>query len=61
MVFAKLWLVGLLVAVLFVAAVPPTSAPIIVNNEVPGQEPETVTAAPPCPDLTTAQVAAAEG
>ena len=62
MVFAKLWLVGLLVAVLFVAAVPPTSAPIIVNNEMPGQDAATViTAAPPCPDVTTAQVAAAEG
>jgi hypothetical protein len=62
MVFAKLWLVGLLVAVLFVAAIPPTSAPIIVNNEVPGQDAATViTAAPPCPDVTTAQVAAAEG
>ena len=62
MVFAKLWLVGLLVAVLFVAAIPPTSAPIIVNNEMPGQDAATViTAAPPCPDVTTAQVAAAEG
>jgi hypothetical protein len=62
MVFAKLWLVGLLVAVLFVAAVPPTSAPIIVNNEMPGQDTvAVVTAAPPCPDVTTAQVAAAEG
>jgi hypothetical protein len=62
MVFAKLWLVGLLVAVLFVAAVPPTSAPIIVNNEMPGQDPAAVvTAAAPCPDVTTAQVAAAEG
>jgi len=62
MVFAKLWLVGLLVAVLFVAAVPPTSAPIIVNNELPAQDPATViTAAPPCPDVTNAQVAAAEG
>jgi hypothetical protein len=61
MVFAKLWLVGLLVAVLFVAAIPPTSAPIIVNNEMPGQDAATViTAAPPCPDVTTAQVAAAE-
>jgi hypothetical protein len=62
MVFAKLWLVGLLVAVLFVAAVPPTSAPIIVNNEMPAQDTAAVvTAAPPCPDVTTAQVAAAEG
>ena len=62
MVFAKLWLVGLLVAVLFVAAVPPTSAPIIVNNEMPGQDTAAVVAAaPPCPDVTTAQVAAAEG
>jgi hypothetical protein len=62
MVFAKLWLVGLLVAVLFVAAIPPTTASIIVNNELPGQDPATViAAAPPCPDVTTAQVAAAEG
>jgi hypothetical protein len=62
MVFAKLWLVGLLVAVLFVAAVPPTSAPIIVNNEMPAQDTAAlVTAAPPCPDVSTAQVAAAEG
>ena len=62
MVFAKLWLVGLLVAVLFVAAIPPTTAPIIVNNELPGQDPASVIApAHPCPDVTTAQVAAAEG
>jgi hypothetical protein len=62
MVFAKLWLVGLLVAVLFVAAIPPTTAPIIVNNELPGQDPATaIAAAQPCPDVTTAQVAAAEG
>ena len=62
MVFAKLWLVGLLVAVLFVAAIPPTTAPIIVNNELPGQDPASAIApAQPCPDVTTAQVAAAEG
>jgi hypothetical protein len=62
MVFAKLWLIGLLVAVLFVAAIPPTTTPIIVNNELPGQDPASVIApAQPCPDVTTAQVAAAEG
>jgi hypothetical protein len=61
MVFAKLWLLGLLVAVLIVAATPPTWAPIIVRNETPAQEQVTVVpAAQPCPDMATAQVAAAE-
>ncbi len=61
MVFAKLWLLGILVAVLSVAALPPSSAPIIVNNAVPAQE--QVASAPvvqPCPDTADAQVAAAE-
>ncbi len=61
MVFVKLWLVGLLVAVLFVAATPPSSAPITVKNEIPAQEQvPVVPAAQPCPDTATAQVTAAE-
>ena len=61
MVFAKLWLLGILVAVLSVAALPPSSAPIIVNNQVPAQEQAaSVPVVQPCPDTTTAQVAAAE-
>jgi hypothetical protein len=61
MVFAKLWLLGILVAVLSVAALPPSSAPIVVNNEVPAQVQATaVPVVQPCPDTTTAQVAAAE-
>jgi|GEM_PF-1147511 len=61
MVFAKLWLLGLLAAVLIVAATPPTWAPIIVRDETLAHEQVTMApAAQPCPDTATAQVAAAE-
>lgn len=59
--FAKLWLLGILAAVLVTAATPPSSAPVVVNNEVPAQgQVMPVPIVQPCPDTTTAQVAAAE-
>jgi len=62
MVFAKVWLLGILVAVLFVAATPPSPAPIIVNNKIPEQEKAAATpAVQPCPDLAGPLVAEAEG
>ncbi len=60
MVFAKLWLAGILVAVLFVAATPPSSAPIILRNESRTAEPPPVVATEPCPDTSSTHVAAAE-
>jgi hypothetical protein len=59
MVFAKLWLLGLLAAVLFVAATPPLSSPIIVNTPEQGQ-PASTPVVQPCPDTATPQIAAAE-
>lgn len=61
MVFAKLWALGVLVAVLIAAATPPLSAPVIVRNELPAQgEATPALVAQPCPDTATAQIAAAE-
>jgi hypothetical protein len=59
MLFAKLWLLGLLAAVLFVAATPPSSSPIILSSS--GREqPASVPVVQPCPDVATPQIAAAE-
>ena len=61
MTFVKLWLLGILAAVLVAAATPPSSAPVTVTNEVPVQQPAmSVPAVQPCPDTATTQVAAAE-
>ena len=61
MTFVKLWLLGILAAVLVAAATPPSSAPVTVTNEVPVQQPAmSVPGDPPCPDTATTQVAAAE-
>lgn len=61
MAFAKLWLLGILAAVLVVAASPPSPNPVIVRNEILAQEQQPVGAiATAYPDAATAQVAAAE-
>lgn len=61
MTFVKLWLLGILAAVLVAAATPPSSAPVTVTNEVPAQQQAIpVPVVQPCPDTTTTQVAAAE-
>jgi hypothetical protein len=60
MVFAKLWLLGILAAVLVSAATPPSSAPVIVKNEIPNQEQQVIApTVQPCPD-TAVEIAAAE-
>jgi hypothetical protein len=61
MAFAKVWLLGILAAVLVVAATPQSSTPVIVNNAVPAQQQAiSVPVVQPCPDTATTQVAAAE-